>query len=105
MFEQLKAMSAAKVEEMQRSLPDKIVVLDTQVGQRAPAPAIDRGYMSRRRVAAAGATWIFRGGVSRRRRGCHVDIPRRRIAAAAGATWISRGGVSRRRRGCHVDIP
>jgi len=33
MFEQLKAMSAAKVEEMQASLPDKIVVLDTQVGQ------------------------------------------------------------------------
>ena len=52
---------------------------------------------------------------SRRRRGCHVDIPWRRVAAtprlprgysmetsrgdAAAATWIFRGGASRRRRG------
>ena len=33
--------------------------------------------------AAAAATWIFRGDGSRRRRGCHVDIPWGRVAAAA----------------------
>ena len=30
---------------------------------------------------AAGASWIFRGGETRRRRGCLVDVPRRRDAA------------------------
>ena len=53
----------------------------------------------RRRVAAPprGATWMVRGGESRRR---HVDIPRRRVAAPPrGATWIVRGDESRRRRG------
>ena len=29
---------------------------------------------------AAAATWIFSGDGSRHRRGCHVDIPRRRVA-------------------------
>ena len=38
---------------------------------------------------AAAATWIFRGSQTRPRD--HVDLPRRR--------------ESRRRRGCHVDIP
>ena len=38
---------------------------------------------------------------SRRRRGCDVDIPRRRVAAT---TWIVRGGASRRRRGRDVDL-
>ena len=33
------------------------------------------------RGAAAGALWIVRGGASRHRRGCLVDIPWRRVAA------------------------
>ena len=37
---------------------------------------------------AVAATWIFRGGESRRRRGCDVDIPSRRAAAAP---WLRRG--------------
>ena len=55
---------------------------------------------------AAAATWIFRGGASRRRRGCHVDIPGRYIRRgeysgeicrgdAAAARWIFRGDTSR----------
>ena len=59
----------------------------------------------------AGATWIFRGGGSRRRRlrysaetgrgdaGYDVDIPRRRVAATPATTWRCRGDGSRRRRG------
>ena len=37
---------------------------------------------------------------SRRRRGCHVDIPGRRVAATS-----LRGDASRRRRGCRADRP
>ena len=66
---------------------------------RADMPQMGRG-------GAAAATWIFRGDESRRRRGCHVNILRRRDAAAA--TWRFRGdgiwsrtarcsGTSRRR--------
>ena len=44
-----------------------------------------------------GATWIFCGDGSRRRRGCHVDIPRRRVAATRRRRH--RCGGSRRRRG------
>ena len=50
----------------------------------------------RRRVAAAGATWIFRGEVAsppRARRGDSAETGR---GAAAGATWIFRGDGSPR---------
>ena len=40
------------------------------------------GIPQTRRGGAAAAPWIFRGDESRRRRGCAVDIPRRRVAAA-----------------------
>ena len=33
-----------------------------------------------------------------------VDIPKRSRGGAAAATWVFRGGESRRRRGCDVDI-
>ena len=82
----------------------------------------DKTWIVRRRVAAAAATWIFRGDESRaaaatrvvrgdespprprrgqsaetnRRRGRDVDSPRRRIAAAA-ATRTVRGDESRPR--------
>ena len=50
-----------------------------------------RGYSAETgRGTAAAATWTFRGGESRRRRGCHVDIPWRRVAA----TPRLRGGSS-----------
>ena len=40
-----------------------------------------RGYsVEADRGAAEAATWIFRRGGSRRRRGCDVDIPRRRAS-------------------------
>ena len=41
---------------------------------RADTPQTNRGD-------AAAATWIFRGELSRRRRGRDVDIPRRAVAA------------------------
>ena len=49
------------------------------------------------------ATWIFRGDVSRRRRGRDLDSPRRWIAATP-RRWIVRGGGLRRRRGRDVDV-
>ena len=69
---------------------------------------------------AEGAARIFRGGESRRRRGCHADIPRRRVAAtprlprgysveAGRATprarrrIIRRGGVAATPRGYSVE--
>ena len=59
------------------------------------------------RGPAAGAGWIFRGGVPRRRRGCRVDIPWGRIAAPPrGAGWIFHGGGRRRgvSRGYSVEV-
>ena len=68
-------------------------------------------------VRGADATWVFRGGASRRRRGRRADIlwvaappraPRGYSVgrgAAAGAARIFRGGTSRRLRGCRADIP
>ena len=41
---------------------------------------------SRRIRDGMGPAWIFRGDGSRRRRGCHVDIPRRRVAGRRVAT-------------------
>ena len=50
-------------------------------------PRAPRGYSAEAgRGDAAAATWIFHGGRSRRRRGCHVDIP-----CAAATTWTFRG--------------
>ena len=42
---------------------------------------VQTGVPSRDFGDAAAATRIFRGGGSRRRRGCDVDSPRRRVAA------------------------
>ena len=43
----------------------------------AAPPRLPRGYSEGDgRGTAAAATWILRGDESRRRRGCHVDIPR-----------------------------
>ena len=66
-------------------------------GDAADATRIFRGGGS------ADATWIFCGGGSRRRRGCHVDIPRRRSGrdalpnrdGAAAATRLVRDTVGR----------
>ena len=52
---------------------DLVVELDDETCEY-----LRRADMPRTRTgcgAAAGATWIFRGGASRRRRGCDVDIP------------------------------
>ena len=52
-----------------------------------------------------GATWIFCGDGSRRRRGCHVDILRRRVAAASRGPRGYYAETGRgRAAGCHVDI-
>ena len=101
-----------------------VVTMQWEVAQRLVAAPRTRDYgMSRRgyipqtnRGDAAAATWIFRGrrvaatprlrrGYSvgdelRRRRGCDVDILRRRVAETPRtATWIVRGD-----RGCDVDV-
>ena len=47
-----------------------------------------------RRSAAAGLLWIFRRGVSRRRRGCHVDISRDADADAGSSSGASRRASS-----------
>ena len=79
-----------------------VAVLDVAARTATPQLAARARELARRpasflwgvRGTAATVTWIFRGDGSRRRRGCHVDIPRGRVAA-----W------SRHRRGCRVDIP
>ena len=58
----------------------------------AAPPRVPRGYsVEACRGDAAGAAWIFRGGESRRRRGCRVDIPWRRVAATRRIIWGGRG--------------
>ena len=95
--------------------------MDIPWRQLAATPRVPRGYS----VEATPAR-IFRGGVSRRRRGRRVDIPRRRLAtpprasrgysveacrgAAAGAAWIFRATRTipanpRRVRGAAATCP
>ena len=70
-----------------------------------PIPEGARAASARRsgpRGAAAGAARIFRGGMSRRRRGCRADMPRRRVAPAPR---VPRGyAAMASRRGRDVDI-
>ena len=79
----------------------KAIIVRSPRGGRGPR----RGYsVETSRGTAAAATWILRGDKSRRRRGCHVNLPWRRVATprlrrgysvetsrgtAAAATWIS----------------
>ena len=67
------------------------------------ASASRRGNRSRAPACFFGTptAWTVRGGGSRRRRGCHVDIPRRRSRGRLGAR--TRESESRRRStGCPV---
>ena len=72
-----------------RGLWDSFSGKDARTGRlyarRADSPLTNRG-------GAAAATWIFRGGNVRRRRGCDVDIP-----------WRPRAAAPRRRRGYSVE--
>ena len=64
-------------------------------GSRDRGDAAAATWTFRGCVAAAAATRTFRGDESRRRRGRHADIPRRRIA-----TWKFGRGERRRLRRC-----
>ena len=103
------------VEEARDHAVTEIVLLTGDDAEYADyADAVDK-FLARLCVRERDAGG--RPGVSRRRRGCHVDISWRVAApprmprghfvegrgAAADAAWIFRGG-SRRGRGCRVDI-
>ena len=80
------AAAIAKSEELQRASGRRAGVDRCSVARRrsrgdAAAARMFRGDECRGDAAAA--TWIFRGGASRRRRGRDVNIPRGRVAAAA----------------------
>ena len=97
-----------------RDSSENVRAANVPTGPSGPPASSGRG-------ATAAATWIFRRRVvwtarverSRRRRGCHVDLPTTGPSgppassgrgAAAAATWIFRRRVVAPPRGCHVDI-
>jgi len=75
----------------------------TRRGDAAATPRRPRGHsVGTSRGDDAGAAWIFRGDGSRRRRGCHVDIPWGPIAAKPR---LQRGHSAETSRGVGAAAP